>query len=96
MNSTDEFSVGVKVGPHLGWIESLINDDTITQPSVYPATTFYTTPPTQPTVYPVTPFYTTAPPPVTGGSRKMNSLKMIPLLLLLNIGTYFLISIYAG
>lgn len=37
------FSVGVKVEPHLEWINSVANDDSISQPPIYPATPLYTT-----------------------------------------------------
>ena len=43
------FSVGVKIEPHLGWINSVLNEDSITQPSENPGTPVYSTTTTTPT-----------------------------------------------
>jgi len=51
------FSVGVKIQPHLGWINSILNDDSITQPPDGPRTPLYST---------------TTPTPVTDGARSQN------------------------
>lgn len=40
------FSVGVKIEPHLEWINSIINNDPITQPPTVSPTPLYTPTPT--------------------------------------------------
>jgi len=57
--NTNAFSVGVKVQPHLGWINSILNDDSITQPSENPDTPVYST-------------TTTTPTSVTDGAKSLN------------------------
>jgi len=57
--NTNAFSVGIKVQPHLGWINSIVNDDSITQPSENPGTSLYST-------------TTTTPTSVTDGAKSLN------------------------
>ena len=54
------YSVGVKIEPHLGWINSVLNEDSITQPSENPGTPVYSTTTT-------TPFTS-----VTDGAKSLN------------------------